>query len=112
MAWAFSFDRVIIALPYLLQDVAHLVYPAALMQRPRIDRLDRCCQSRTAIGDDQLQVLALQSAAIQILQQPLPIGLALAPGAQKGQQLAGAVAAHPIGDQHLYALPSTGPAYP
>src|SRR5271166_5686254 len=37
-----NLDCVVIALPYLLQDIAHLVYPAALMQHPGINRLHRC----------------------------------------------------------------------
>src|SRR5580765_5683951 len=68
-----TLDLVIVGLTYLLQNIAHLVYPAALMQRPRIDRRNGCRQTRTAIGHNQLQVLALQPAPVQILEQSFPV---------------------------------------
>ena len=72
-----SFHRIITAAGHFLQDIAHLVHPAALMQRSRIDGRDRRRQLGTTVGDDQQQVLAAQLAAIQILQQPFPGALAL-----------------------------------
>src|SRR3990170_994789 len=41
---------VVVPLPHLLQDVPHLVYPAALMPNARVDGLDRGRQARAAIG--------------------------------------------------------------
>ena len=46
------FDLVMIATPHFLQDIAHLVHPAALMQGAGINRLDRSGQTGTAIGHD------------------------------------------------------------
>src|SRR6478672_12248055 len=100
-----TLDLVIVGFTYLLQNIAHLVYPAALMQRPRIDRRNSCRQTRTAIGHNQLQVLALQPAPVQILQQSFPVALTLALAAQKGQQLPAAVASHSISHQHLHPFP-------
>ena len=81
------------------------------MQHPRVDGLDRGRQSGTAVGDDQQQLLALQSAPVQIFQQSFPGGLALASAAQKGQQMAGAVLAHPVGHQHLHPLAPRRPPH-
>ena len=62
------FDFLVVALANLLENVAHLVHPTPLMQRPRIDGLDRCRQARTAVGYNQSQVPALQAAPVEILQ--------------------------------------------
>ncbi len=105
-------DRIVIAFAYLLQNIAHLVDPAALMPGPRIDGGDRRRQSGTTVGDDQLQVLAFQPAPVQVLQQPLPIALTLAAGLQKGQQLASSVAPHSVSHQHLHSLSPAGPSHP
>jgi hypothetical protein len=80
------------------------MHPAALMAHPRVDRLDRSRQSRAAVGDDQQQLLALQPAAVKIFEQAFPVGLTLAPAAQKRQQVARAILAHPIGHQHMHPL--------
>src|SRR5437870_10672505 len=53
------------------------------MPHPRIDRANRRRQAGPTIGENQLQRLPFESAPIQILQQPLPIGLAFALAAQK-----------------------------
>src|SRR5438876_670321 len=45
------------------------MHPTTLMSCPRIHRRNRRRQTRTAIRDDQRQVLAFQPAAIQILEQ-------------------------------------------
>src|SRR6516225_11701887 len=74
----FSLDRLVIPLPNLLEHVPHLMHPATLMRDSRVDGLQGGRQSRAAIGDDQQQVPAFQATSIQILQQPLPGGLALA----------------------------------
>src|SRR5690348_1669678 len=71
-----GFDFVVVALTYLLENVAHLVNPAALMQNAGIHGLDGGSQAGTAIGDDQQQAIAHQPASIQILQQSFPGGLA------------------------------------
>jgi hypothetical protein len=70
----------------------------------RIHGLDRRRQASTAVGNDQSQGFALQPAPVQILEQGFPVRLALALAAQKRQQVTGAVAAHPIGHQHLHPL--------
>src|SRR3990172_6143108 len=51
-------DRAVVALPHLLQDVAHFVHPAALMRDSGIDGLQRGGQPGAAVGDDELQILA------------------------------------------------------
>src|SRR5271157_6636870 len=107
-----GFHRARVATAYLLQDIPHLVHPATLMQCPGVHGLDGRGQPRTAVGDDQQQLLAFQPAAIQILEQTFPGALAFALTAQKAQQLPGAVGAYPIGHQHVYPLPSAGPAHP
>src|SRR5439155_21497246 len=58
--------------------------------------------TRTAIRDDQRQVLAFQPAAIQILEQAFPVGLTLSLTAQKRQQVTPAIAPHAVSHQHLY----------
>src|SRR2546427_285905 len=62
------------------------MHPTTLMSCPRIHRRNRRRQTRTAIRDDQRQVLAFQPAAIQILEQAFPVGLTLSLTAQKRQQ--------------------------
>src|SRR5579875_2489527 len=47
-----GFDGVVVALADLVQDVAHLVHPAALMGHARIHGLDGGSQSWAAVGDD------------------------------------------------------------
>ena len=71
-----GFDCIMVATAYFLQDIPHLVHPAALMQRSRVDGLDRGRQSGTTIGDDQQQLLAFQPTPVQILEQPFPGSLA------------------------------------
>src|SRR3989449_6534155 len=63
------------------------MHPTTLMSCPRIHRRNRHRQTRTAIRDDQRQVLAFQPAAIQILEQAFPVGLTLSLTAQKRQQV-------------------------
>src|SRR2546428_760252 len=82
------------------------MHPATLMSCPRIHRRNRRRQTRTAIRDDQRQVLAFQSAAIQILEQAFPVGLTLSLTAQKRQQVTPALAPHAVSHQHLYPLAS------
>src|SRR6266702_4214926 len=71
------------------------MHPTTLMSCPRIHRRNRRRQTRTAIRDDQRQVLAFQPAAIQILEQAFPVGLTLSLTAQKRQQVTPAIA--PLG---------------
>src|SRR5207244_12980253 len=78
-----SLHFLVVGLAYFLQNVAHLMHPATLMPCPRIHRGDRGRQTRTAVGDDQRQVLAFRPAPIQILEQSLPIRLTFALAAQK-----------------------------
>src|SRR5437773_1333292 len=70
------------------------MHPTTLMSCPRIHRRNRRRQTRTAIRDDQRQVLAFQPAAIQILEQAFPVGLTLSLTAQKRQQVTPAIAPH------------------
>jgi hypothetical protein len=56
------------------------------MPRSRIDGVDRRGQAWTTVGAYQLQSLAPQSPAIQIVQQSFAGGLAFALGPHKGQQ--------------------------
>src|SRR5581483_5974256 len=104
-----GFDRLVIAFADPFQNIAHLVYPAALMQNPRIDGLNRRRQPRAAIGDDQQQLLAGKATTIQILQQPFPGSLAFPLAAQETEQLAGAILPDSIGHQHLHPPAATGP---
>src|SRR5579875_3847583 len=78
-------DGIMVALADLVQDVAHLVHPAALMGYARIHGLDGGSQSGAAVGDDQQQLVALQTAPVEILKQCFPVSLTLPLGAQKGQ---------------------------
>jgi hypothetical protein len=59
---------------------------------------------RAAVGDDQTELRAFQSAPIEIAEQAFPVGLTLALAAQKREQVAGAVAAHPVSHQHVHPL--------
>src|SRR5439155_574202 len=88
------------------------MHPATLMSCPRIHRRNRRRQTRTAIRDDQRQVLAFQSAAIQILEQAFPVGLTLSLTAQKRQQVTPALAPHAVSHQHLYPLASRWTPHP
>src|SRR5438105_840378 len=65
------------------------MHPTTLMSCPRIHRRNRRRQTRTAIRDDQRQVLAFQPAAIQILEQAFPVGLTLSLTALKRLQTTG-----------------------
>ena len=109
---ALPLHLVVVALPHFLQNVAHLVHPAALMPHSRIDRPNRRRQAGTAVGDDQAEHSALQSAPVQILQQAFPVGLAFALAAQESQQMPGAVVAHAVGHQHLHPLASRRTPHP
>ena len=73
-----GFHSVIIALSHFLQNVAHLMHPATLMPRPRIDGGNRRRQTRATVGDDQRQMLAFQPAPVQVPEQPFPVRLTLA----------------------------------
>src|SRR5438876_135589 len=88
------------------------MHPATLMSCPRIHRRNRRRQTRTAIRDDQRQVLAFQPAAIQILEQAFPVGLTLSLTAQKRQQVTPAIAPHALSHQHLYPLASRWTPHP
>src|SRR5271165_6002386 len=107
-----GFDFLVVGLAHFLQNIAHLVHPAALVPGPGIHARYRRRQSGTAVGDDQREVPALQPAPVQILQQSLPVRLTLSLAAQESQQMAGAVAPHPIGHQHLYPLASPRTPHP
>ncbi len=74
------------------------------MPYPRIDGGNGRRQSGTTVGDDQAELLAFQSAPVEILEQALPVGLALALAAQKSQQVTRAIAPHPVGHQPLHPL--------
>src|SRR2546425_705053 len=90
------------------------MHPATLMSCPRIHRRNRRRQTRTAIRDDQRQVLAFQPAAIQILEQAFPVGLTLSLTAQKRQQVTPAIAAETVANHGAesssreYAQPAAG----
>src|SRR5439155_25556019 len=101
-----------VLLPHFLQDVAHLMHPTMLMSCPRIHRRNRRRQTRTAIRDDQRQVLAFQPAAIQILEQAFPVGLTLSLTAKKRQQVTPAIAPHAVSHRHLYPLASRATPHP
>ena len=101
-------DGIVVALADLFQDVAHLVHPAALMGGARVHGLDGRRQAGTSVGDDQQQFVALQTATIEVVEQRFPVGLAFAFGAQKAEQLAGAILAHAVSHQHLHALSAAG----
>src|SRR4051794_9778873 len=73
-------DCVVIAFADLVEDVAHLVHPAALMGHTGIHGLNSGRQSRTSIGDDQQKLVCFQSAAIEVVEQGFPVRLALALG--------------------------------
>src|SRR5439155_268325 len=88
------------------------MHPTTLMSCPRIHRRNRRRQTRTAIRDDQRQVLAFQPAAIQILEQAFPVGLSLSLTAQKRQQVTPAIAPHAVSHQHLYPLASRWTPHP
>ncbi len=51
------------------------------MSHARVDGLESGGQPRTAVGDDEQQFVSLQAAAVQIVEQRFPVGLALAMGA-------------------------------
>src|SRR5579884_1321314 len=104
--------RLVISFPHVLQNVPHLMHPAALRLHLRIDGLQRGGQARATVGDDQQQVLAAQAAPIQIVQKAFPGRLALALAALKGQQPARAIRPHPVGHQHLHALSTARPPHP
>jgi hypothetical protein len=82
-------DGIVIALANLLQDVAHLVHPARWCAASWVHGLDSSSQSGAAVGDDQQQLVAFQSAPIQIVQQRLPVGLALDPRCAGSRAVAG-----------------------
>src|SRR5260370_19608038 len=97
MRWASRFDRRLIAAPYAVAQVAHLVYPTALVTRPGIDGFDRCGQTRTAIAEHHLQLLAGQPAFVQIPQELFPGRLAFASRTGEAHQLPPAIATHAVG---------------
>ncbi len=68
-------DGIVVALADLLQNVAHLVYPAALMRGAGIDGLNGRGQAGASIGDDQQQLVAFQTAPVEIVQRCRPVGL-------------------------------------
>ena len=56
------------------------MHPAALMRHPRVTGLQGRCQPRTAIGDDQLQLLTFQASPVQIPLAALPTLVGSLPG--------------------------------
>src|SRR5712691_6761343 len=74
------------------------------MPHARINRANRRRQAGTAVGENQAERLAFQSAPIEIFQQRLPVRLTFALAAQKSQQMPAATAADPIRHQHLHLL--------
>src|SRR5882724_1493594 len=74
------------------------------MPHARINRANRRPQAGTAVGENQAESLAFQSAPIEIFQQRLPVRLTFARAAQKSQQMPAAIAADPIRHQHLHLL--------
>ena len=81
------------------------------MRGARINGLDGRSQSGTTVGDHQQQFVALQAVPVEIVEQRFPVGLTLAFGAQKAEQLPGSILAHAVGHQHLHTLPPRGPAH-
>jgi hypothetical protein len=91
-----ALDRVVIALAELVQEIAHLVHPAALIEHtPRVDDWIAAANPGTAVGYDQQQVLASQSAAIGDPRAALPGLLALSWLRREPSSLARPAASHP-----------------
>src|SRR2546429_9936753 len=78
-----------------------LCYPATLMPDSRINRPHRSRQPGTAVGENQTERSAFQSASVEILQQGFPVRLTFALTAQKSQQVTAAIAPDPVRHQHL-----------
>jgi len=77
-------DRVIVALPHLLQNIPHFVHPTALVFHLGVDRLNGCRQSRAAVGDDQQETLPAQAPRVEVVQKTFPSGLAFSRAPEKG----------------------------
>ena len=63
-----QFDPVVVAPPDCLAEVRHLVDPAVLMGHGGIAGLQCCRQASAAIGDDEMEMMALEAALKQVLQ--------------------------------------------
>src|SRR2546428_4236015 len=88
------------------------MYPATLMPDSRINRPNRRRQPSTAIGENETERSAFQSASVEILQQGFPVRLTFALAAQESQQVTAAIAPNPVRHQHLYLLASRRPPHP
>src|SRR5215469_6996528 len=82
------------------------------MPHPQIDGANGRRQTGAAVGENQLQGSAFQSAPVQISQQLLPVRRTFPLAAQKGQQVPAPVLANAVGDQHLHLLASRRPPHP
>src|SRR5487761_1425487 len=60
-ALGIAFDLALVPPPYAVAQVAHLVYPTALVTSPWIDGFDGRGQTRTAITEHHLELAADQS---------------------------------------------------
>lgn len=76
-------DGIVMALAHLLQNVPHLMHPAARMLRLGIYRRNRNRQPRAAVRDGPLHVLSSQAAPKPTLYQALPECLALSLAARE-----------------------------
>src|SRR5438309_1133850 len=82
------------------------------MPHSRIDGPNRRRQPGTAVGENQTQCSAFQSASVEILQQGFPVRLPFALATQESQQVTAAVAPDAIRHQHLDLLASRRPSHP
>ena len=78
---------VVVSFSRFVEDVPHLMHPAALMQNSGIADLKSGRQTRAAVGHNQLQALPDQPAPVQVLEHSFPGLLALAPRIQKAHLL-------------------------
>src|SRR5215813_56134 len=80
------------------------MHPAALMPYSRVHRPNRRRQAGTAIAENQAQLSSFASAAIEIPEQRLPVGLTCPLAAQESQQVPTAVLTDSVCHQHLHLL--------
>mgnify|MGYP001465230593 FL=1 len=88
----------VIAPPSRAQQITELVDPTALMGYAGIDHLQRCRQPRTAIGHDQLELVAFQATPIKIQQEAFPGCLALPCASGEPEQVPRAIRPNTVGD--------------
>lgn len=74
------FNGFLLGLFHIVEDIAGLMCPAALYGNVSVDEGQGSLETFPSIGDNQFEVLPVESTAVEIVQEAFPMGLFLRQG--------------------------------